>query len=154
MHAMEHNGSNALANITANGNVFGVKARVGGAETMIFVVDEDGDIFTTTVVDVTGSGNALPATAFDKYNDAQLVRALEITRTPASIIRSEWDETVRYNEEDLIAADILGGPVDEGGMTNITQLQRLHNGAIWQGYVERQEMLERLEAVERKLLPA
>ena len=154
MHAMEHNGSNALANITANGNVFGVRARVGGAETMIFVVDEDGDIFTTTVVDVTGSGNALPATAFDKYNDAQLVRALEITRTPASVIRSEWDETVRYNEKDLIAADILGGPIDKGGMTNITQLQRLHNGAIWQGYVERQEMNERLEAVERKLLTA
>ena len=37
-------------------------------------------------------------------------------------------------------------------MTNVTQLQRLHNGAIWQGYVRQQELQERVEELETKLL--
>jgi len=158
--AYEHNGANALANIAANGNVFGIRAQVGGAIVARFIVDEDGDIFTVTVVDVTGTGNAVPSTAFDEYDDAQLIRALDVARTPAALIRSQWDEHVRYNEQSLIDADILGAPIDEGGMTNVTQLQRLHNGAIWQAYVERQEMKEviarqlgRIKKLER-LLPA
>jgi hypothetical protein len=40
----EHNGSNTIANITANGNIFAVSGYVGGANTTVFLVDEDGDI--------------------------------------------------------------------------------------------------------------
>ena len=43
VYAAETDGSNALANITANGNVFGVRARVGGANVARWFVDEDGD---------------------------------------------------------------------------------------------------------------
>ena len=40
----EHNGSNGIANITANGNIFAVSGYIGGANTTVFLVDEDGDI--------------------------------------------------------------------------------------------------------------
>lgn len=43
VYAAQHNGSNALANIAANGNVFGVRARVGGADVAVWIADEDGD---------------------------------------------------------------------------------------------------------------
>jgi len=42
--AQEHDGSNGAANVTANGNVFSIRARVGGANRTVFNVDEDGDI--------------------------------------------------------------------------------------------------------------
>lgn len=154
----EHDGANTVTNITANGNIFAIRAQVGGTDLTRFLLDEDGDIFTVTVVDVTGSGNAIPSTAFDSYDDALLVRALDVVRTPAALIRSEWDAHVRYHEQDLIDANILGATIDEGGMTNITQLQRLHNGAIWQAYTERQEikteiedLRDRLQVAEKKL---
>jgi hypothetical protein len=40
----EHDGSNTIANITANGNIFAVSGYIGGANTTVFLVDEDGDI--------------------------------------------------------------------------------------------------------------
>ena len=40
----EHDGSNAAANITANGNIFAVSGYIGGANSTVFLVDEDGDI--------------------------------------------------------------------------------------------------------------
>lgn len=59
VYASEHDGSNALANIAADGNVFGVRARVGGADVTRWMVDEDGDTWqsgTATAVTVTTSG--------------------------------------------------------------------------------------------------
>jgi hypothetical protein len=42
-NVFEHNGSNGLANITANGNVFAVRAQVGGSLVTRWLLDEDGD---------------------------------------------------------------------------------------------------------------
>ena len=39
----EHNGANALADITADGNVFSITVRRGGADAAVLIVDEDGD---------------------------------------------------------------------------------------------------------------
>lgn len=39
----EHNGSNTLDNITADGNIFGIRCYVGGADVTRWLVDEDGD---------------------------------------------------------------------------------------------------------------
>lgn len=72
VYAAQHDGANALANIAADGNVFGVRARVGGADTTLWLVDEDGDTWqaggitaTTITGDLTGdvTGNADTATA-------------------------------------------------------------------------------------------
>ena len=79
-----------------------------------------------------------------------MVRALDHTK--GDVIRDRWDDYVQYNEQSLIDVGILGDTVAEGGLTNVTQLQRLHNGAIWQGYVRQQEMQERIDTLETKLL--
>ena len=134
----EHDGSNSSDNIASNGNVFTLRAQVGGAMATRILVDEDGDLYSVT-----------SAQTFDSYDDAQLVRALEQTR--GDTIRTEWDNFVDYNEKDLIEAGILGDTIENGGLTNVTQLQRLHNGAIWQGHVRQKQLEQKLEALENKM---
>tara|TARA_Y100000296_G_C5118954_1_gene229316 strand:- start:262 stop:1065 length:804 start_codon:yes stop_codon:yes gene_type:complete len=125
----EHDGSDGYANVTANGNIYAVRAQVGGSALSRVLIDEDGDIYSVT-----------SAQTFDDYDDAQLVRAF--STASGDVVKSKWDDFVNYNEQALIDADVLGAPVKEGGMTNVTQLQRLHNGAIWQQYTEMQKMKE------------
>ena len=128
----------------AEGNLWGVADQAAG---LVLMVNEDGNVYSPTT-------NAHVAFT-DSYDDAQLVRTLDHVKTAAGdagMIRDKWDEFIKYNEQDLIDAEVLGAPVSEGGMTNVTQLQRLHNGAIWQGYVRQQEMQERIEVMETKLL--
>lgn len=48
----EHNGSGTIANITADGNVFSLVARVGNSNVSRFMIDEDGDRY------ISGSENA------------------------------------------------------------------------------------------------
>lgn len=120
LYAAEHDGANTLANITADGNVFAVRALVGGSNVARMMVDEDGDLYSVTT-----------AQTFDTEDDLALVRALDLVRG-GDTVRNEWDEFVQYNEADLIRFGILGGAVADGGMTNVTQLQRLHNGALVQ----------------------
>jgi hypothetical protein len=143
----EHDGSNAFADATANGNLFGVKTLSAGENRMRFIVDVDGDLFagnaTTTVI------------TSDSYDDAQLVRALDHARDSAGakgMIKSKWDDFIKYNEQDLVDAGILGDTIEAGGMLNVTGLQKLHNGAIWQGYTRQMEMQERIDTLETKLL--
>ena len=128
----EHDDGDNLADITADGNVFGVRARVGAASVTRFMIDEDGDMFTVAVTDVTGSGNAATATAFDNEDDVALIRAFEIVRDGVGLVRDEFDDFVRYNESDLIRVGVLGAPTKDGGLWNVTQHMRLMNGAIWQ----------------------
>jgi hypothetical protein len=45
IYASEHNGANALADVTADGNVFGVLARRGGADVALLLLDEDADLW-------------------------------------------------------------------------------------------------------------
>ena len=54
----EHDGSNALANITADGNVFSVQAHVGGGYLTRFMVDEDADAYIFGNAIVTGTVTA------------------------------------------------------------------------------------------------
>jgi hypothetical protein len=127
--------SAALANITANGTVFSIRARVGNANVSRFAVDEDGDIFSVTVIDIAASTgtDVLVAAAFDEYeDDVALLDVYDNLRAPETAIRQDWAEWVEYNEQTLIDAGILGGTIEEGGMTNVTQLQRAHNGALRQ----------------------
>jgi len=142
MKVMEHDGANALTDVTANGNVFSVQARVSDAFRTAFIVDEDGELFAASATVGT----------FDSYDDAQLIRALDHTRQSPTMIRGRWDNFIKYNEQDLVEAGVLGDTMENGGLLNVTGLQRLHNGAIWQGYVRQQEMQERIDTLEEKLL--
>jgi hypothetical protein len=141
----QHNGSNARENITAQGNVFSIRAvtDTSSAIETLFMVGEDGEIHAkSSTVD-----------AFDSYDDADLVRAFDVVRAPESVIKSEWDEYVRYNEEAVIATGVLGAPISEGGMINITRLQQLHNGAIWQLWTDVLDVAKALPAAAQEKLP-
>jgi hypothetical protein len=78
IYVSEHNGSNALANVTADGNVFSVRARVGAADVTRFMVDEDGDAYIFGAATVTGTvtagGTVLTgAAAAVNYGDESIV---------------------------------------------------------------------------------
>ena len=120
LQGYEHDGANSLANLTANSNLFGLKGRVSGANKTLFLVDEDGDFWSVT----TGQ-------TFDTEDDAMMALGLEKVRS-GERIRNSWAQHCAYNESALIEADILGAPLSEGGLTNVTQTQRMHNGAIGQ----------------------
>jgi len=140
--ATEQNGSDAVADITADGNVFSVRARKGSAWATVFIVDEDGDLFAD-------SGTTTDAvTVYDDYDDAQLVRAFDTHHSPKAIIQNKFDDYIKYNKDTLVETGLLGDvpkeKEEEGhrGLVNLTGMQRLHNGAIWQQYTEMQKMKE------------
>ena len=143
----EHDGSNGVANITANGNVFTIQARVGGANATRFLVDEDGDLYSVT-----------SAQTFDNYDDAALLSTFDNVVAPDKIIKSEFENFTRYNEQDLIDAKILGAPIAEGGMWNLTQHTRAltgnarqHTRQIAKLTIQLAETQKRLEVAEKRL---
>jgi hypothetical protein len=132
--------------ITSNGNVFNISAQIGDARISVFMVDEDGEIYAD------GGTTTDAVTVFDALDDAHLVRALDVARNSKDLIRGEWDNFLEYGEDKLVELGILGGKIEDGGLINVTGLQRLHNGAIWQGYVRQQEMQEKINTMESRLL--
>jgi hypothetical protein len=137
-----------VADAAANGNLFAIRGiATGNAK---FLVDQDGDIFYD------GS-----AAAYDSYCDAELTRTLAHTMQaascePSTIIRNKWDDFTAYNEQSLIDAGILGGPVigvdaHDRGLVSLTQLQRLHNGAIWQLHSKLNDQAEELTTLKEQL---
>lgn len=141
-----HDGLNADVNLSAGALVFGVSGWVGGTDRRLFFVDAEGDLH----IDGNTGATAVNATVFDEWDDVKLVRAFDHQRTD-KVIRSAWDQHVKYGRQDLIRAGILSDPHDGGDpMVNITQLQRLHNGAIWQLGTITMSHEERLEYLERE----
>ena len=125
-YSEEHNGATGVADITSNGNVFAIKARVSSAQVTRFQVDDGGDLHAVNAT----------ITAYDNEDDAHLCRAFDLARTKEGIIESRWDEFVNADRDKLIELGILGDDRNVPGeaLVNVTQLQRLHNGAIWQNY--------------------
>ena len=101
-----------------------------------FIIKGDGDIYY----------NGADQGAFDDFDDAQLARSLDLSRPPnknlAGVINSKFDEYINYNHETLADAKLVGREEDgtPNHMINISGMQRLHNGAIWQQY-EKHERL-------------
>ena len=100
-----------------------------------FIIKGDGEIF---------SDQSATVGTYDTYEDAQLVRSLELSRgsTMTGLINSQFDKYIKYNHETLAEANLVGREKDgtPNHFVNITGMQRLHNGAIWQQY----EKTERL----------
>ena len=124
----------------ADANVFVIQEN-GAAR---FLVDEDGDYW----YDGADGG------AFDEFDDALMVRAVALASSGRGVIRDKWDAFVKYNEDDLIDARILGAPVADGGLVNGAQLQRLHTGAIWQNRTKIEAQAARIQTLEQRLLEA
>ena len=136
----------------ANSCVWGLRKYIaGGSARTIFIIDEDGDLH------LDGASND---NSFDDEDDALLCRSLDLMRAPKNVIRSEFDSWTTNHKSALEDAGIIS-KIDpdnpdfwEDGklgdpMVNITQLQRLHNGAIWQ----QRAMFETMKQVAEEMLP-
>jgi hypothetical protein len=138
----EHDGSNGLANPSADANLFAVGIYDGTNLKLKFIVDEDGDIFHD------GS-----AAAYDAYDDAAMARAFDLVVSPDKVIRNKWDDFVEYNETTLVDMGILGDTIENRGLINVTQLQRLHNGAISQMREDMMSLVRVLSTEQQEMLP-
>ena len=135
----------------ANSLIWGLRRITdGGSWRSIMFIDEDGDIH------LDGTSND---TVFDEEDDAMLCRSLDLMRSPNKTIRTTFDQWTQNHKTTLEDAGIISkiDPADqwdEDGnrsdpMVNITQLQRLHNGAIWQ----QRAMFETMKQVAEEMLP-
>jgi hypothetical protein len=97
-----------------------------------FIIKGDGELFSNTTATVG---------TYDAYEDAQLVRAYDLSHMKG-VIDSKFDKFVQYNKDDLQKARLIG--TDEKGnatpFVNLTGMSRLHNGAIWQQYEATQRL--------------
>jgi len=118
--------------------------RTGTADNTQFMVDENGEIWNNGTV-----------TAFDDEDDVALVRAFSMARTPDGLIKNEWDRFVGDNEKRLVEMGILGDASDGGRpLVNVTKLQRLHNGALWQLFSDLMDVVKALPAEVQASLPS
>ncbi len=145
LRAGKANGT-AVGNLDSNANIFTLRAFKGGAFSTVFIVDEDGDLYADG-----GTASTDMVTLYDEFSDAELIRTLEIARSEngaKGFVRSAHDDFIKYNEDTLVHAGILGAKIKDGGMLNVTGLQRLHSGAIWQIYRENQRLKQSLKSIE------
>ena len=121
--------SNTIGAAASDSNIFAVRNHTS----TLFIIDAEGDIHND------GADSA----AFDEYDDAQLVRALDLSHGK-NVINSKFDEFVKYNHEKLAELRLVGREADgtPNHFINVTGMQRLHNGAIWQQYAEMQKVKE------------
>jgi hypothetical protein len=146
-NVLEHNGSNAAANITANGVVLAIRAQVGGSLVARFLIDEDGEFFTVA------SGGT-----FDEYDDISLIEAYDSVRSASlkEVIDEEWRSFISEQEQQLIDLGVLGGPVvgmphDNQGMLSVPKLLHLLTGNARQEHRRIEQLEEKLALTESKL---
>ena len=72
-------GSTGVQYPSSNANLFAVSRYDGSTTQVVFIVDEDGDLFA--------DGSA--TTVYDEYDDTALVRAIDLTVNPEKVIRNE-----------------------------------------------------------------
>ena len=127
MVASKKSGSGVNA-INANGNLL----TIAGYTSTEFIFEGNGNFHAE-------SGS----TTFDAYEDAQLARAFDLSHG-RGVIESKFDKFVQYNHEKLAELKLVGRDEDgtPNSMLNVTGLQRLHNGAIWQQYEKHNQLLE------------
>ena len=158
--AEDMSGERFVMSVNGEGNLLTGKAtnQSGGIElgvnnkngTGVTSVNSDGNLlvirnYTNTqfIFDAEGTFHSNVGTAtYDEYDDAQLVRAMDLSTSTKGLIASKFDDFVKYNHEDLAAAKIVGREDDgtPNSMVNWTAMSQLHNGAIWQQYEKTQRL--------------
>ena len=142
LYVAEHNGSNAQADITADGNVFGIAIRKSSGTVTVWIIDEDGDFH----YDGADGG------AFDTIDDMLPIRAAQrvMAKKPKELLRMEFDHAI-YNDLELAEEWGLIGRVPESdpkgsrGLINGAQLNRFFMGAHVQSYNRELLLMELLE---------
>jgi len=117
----------ATASPASNDNMFSV---TNNGQTK-FIVDAEGELHS--------DGGA--QSAYDTYEDAHLVRAYDLSHGKG-VIDSKFDKFVSYNHEKLADMKLVGREEDgtPNNFVNVTGMQRLHNGAIWQQYEKTEKL--------------
>jgi hypothetical protein len=119
-----------------------------GSNNAVFHVRGDGNIYADA---------AFNGCAWDEYCDAQMIRTLSHLAAPDKTVECRWDDFIKYNEDNLVEMGILSSPVSRlnqaggHGMLNITGLQQLHNGAIWQLHARLETQQEEINALQGQL---
>ena len=110
----------------------GILMTIADYTTTNFIWDTDGDFHANN-----------SSTTFDEYDDAQLARAVDLSNGKG-VIDSKFDKFIAYNHEHLADLKLVGREEDgtPNNFINVTGLQRLHNGAIWQQYTKHNQLLE------------
>jgi len=147
LQAREHNGSGTITDITADGNVFVIMSQVGGGGRASFIVDEDGDIHND------GADSA----PFDSYDDAALLRSLELWRgeenpdtVKKQLLPSRYDGN-KYSKEQLADTKLMQVVSDkewkdgDRSLVNVTGQARVTTGAIWQNHEMLDAIIETME---------
>jgi len=125
--------------VNDNGNIFSIANYIQTK----FIVDADGDIHY----------DGSDAGAYDSYDDAMLVRSWDLSHNK-NVINSTFDKYVKYNHESLANAKLVGREEDgtPNHFVNVTGMQRLHNGAIWQQYEKTQRLTQAMYKLATKTL--
>lgn len=123
VYAAEHDGANALADITADGNVFAIRARRGAADVTVMFVDEDGDLY------IDGAGGVGTVGTFDNLPDHEVARAITASlRAVTDPLRAAHEDLVQLYRPTLESAGIISAD----GMLNTKRLGFFQLDAIWQ----------------------
>ena len=112
-------------------------------------------INTQFIFDAEGTFHSNVGTAtYDEYDDAHLVRAMDLSTSTKGLIASKFDEFIQYKHEDLADAKIVGRDEDgtPNSMVNWTAMSQLHNGAIWQQYEKHQKLAEAVYEMAKEAL--
>jgi hypothetical protein len=128
-----------ITSLAANANI----AVIRNNGTTRFIFDADGDFHADA---------AVSASAYDGYNDAALLRALDVQISePDTVIESRFKDWMQYNRADLERSSLVTFNTDGHHFVNYTKLARAQNGAVWQLYTGQRELEERLGNMEKML---
>lgn len=123
MYATEHNGANALADVTADGNLLAIRGRSGAADVTRFLFD------------IEGSAHAdVEWTTFDRHHDLSVIEDMETLLAPGQVQR-RFGEVVRHDRSFFEREGLLHDVREVGdgkvrGMLNTTRATMLAFGAI------------------------
>ena len=145
INVYEHNGANALNNITDDGNVFGIRAHVGAAQTTVWLVDMDGDTWqggNVTAVDGLFSGVLFEATVTTLANDATpSVAASNLFLTGGTTTITDFDDGIVGQTIKILSAHAVtitdGTPIILSGGANFvmaatdTLTLTMFNDQVW-----------------------
>jgi len=124
-----------------------------GSDANLFVVNQGGN--AKFIVDTEGQlhSDGGAQSAYDTYEDAQLVRAFDLSHG-RGVIDSKFDKFISYNHEKLADMKLVGREEDgtPNHFINVTGMQRLHNGAIWQQYEKHQKLAEAVYEMAKEAL--
>ena len=113
--AYQHNGANEFANITADGNVRGTRAYVGGALSTLEILDEDGDLWLSGGLTATTGAFSGVVSNTSRYNSATAQPGFLAYNSVADAAVAtgatiDFDTEV-YDEGGDFAADTFTAPV-------------------------------------------